>query len=98
MCSSGFKCCTHVQRENALRVEWCLEWLANKAGVRNRLDRVYEVEALIRELSIHKDGRGPTFHQAKEFLSTTVYDHSIGTRYGITLPLILYFFLMLSSF
>lgn len=68
------------KRDNAMRVEWCLEWLACKAGVRNRLDRVYEVEALICELSTHKDGRGPTFHQAKEFLGTTIYDHSIGTR------------------
>ena len=73
-------CSLTLQRENAERVEWCLEWLAAKAGVRNQLDRVYEVEALLCELAIYKDGRGPTFYQAKEFLSTTTYDHSIGTR------------------
>ena len=64
-------------------MEWCLEWLASKAGIRNRLDRVYEVEALLCELSSHIDGRGPTIHQAKDFLGTTVYDHSMGTRYTL---------------
>ncbi|CAI8040592.1 Protein maelstrom homolog [Geodia barretti] len=72
-----------ASRDNALRVEWCLEWLASKAGIRNRLDRVYEVEALLCELSSHTDGRGPTIHQAKDFLGTTVYDHSMGTRYTL---------------
>ena len=71
---------THTQRDNAERVEWCLQWLADKVGVENLLHRVYEVEALLCELSAHLDGRAPTLYQAQELLKTSVYDHERGTR------------------
>ena len=71
---------THTQRDNAERVEWCLQWLADKAGVENLLHRVYEVEALLCELSAHLDGRAPTLYQAQDLLKTSVYDHERGTR------------------
>ena len=46
----------------------------------NLLHRVYEVEALLCELSAHLDGRAPTLYQAQELLKTSVYDHERGTR------------------
>ena len=61
-------------------MEWCLQWLAEKAGVSNRLDKVYEVEGLLCELSAHLDGRAPSFFEAQELLKTSVYDHERGTR------------------
>ena len=71
---------THTQREYAERTEWCLQWLANKAGVTNSLRRVYEVEALLCELAAHMDGRGPTFFQAVDYLKTSSFDHTQATR------------------
>ena len=46
----------------------------------NRLGKVYEVEALLCELSGHLDGKPQSHFQAEEMLKTSVYDHDKGTR------------------
>ncbi len=60
--------------------EWSLGWLADKAGVLNRLKKVYEIEALIELLSGHLDGKPMSFFQISELLNTSVYDYEGGTR------------------
>ncbi len=73
--------CPSHQRDHAERVEWSLQWLADKAGSVNMITRVYEVEGLFCELYAHLgEAAVLTFYQTQEYLKTSVYDHEAGTR------------------
>ncbi len=62
-------------------VEWCLQWLADTAGVTNRIGHVYEVEALISQLVSHSE-RNQTVSPflVEELMKTSSYDHDLNTR------------------
>ena len=47
----------------------------------NRLTKLYEVEALLCELSGHLDGKPMSHFRADELLKTSVYDYEADTRY-----------------
>ena len=68
------------QRGNAERAEWCLQWLADHAGVDNRFSKVYELEALMSELSGHLDGKHTSIYKAADQLNTSAYDYEPGIK------------------
>ena len=69
-----------LQKGSAERAEWCLQWLADHAGVENRFTKVYEIEALISELSGHLDGRHTSVFKAADQLKTSSYDYDPGIK------------------
>lgn len=63
------------------RVEWSLQWLADKAGVTNRINRVYDLETLIGELVSHSNaGTMISPFAVEDLLKTSSYDHDSCTR------------------
>lgn len=69
------------QREFVECVEWSLQWLADRAGVTNRITRVYELESLIGELVSHSDADVTVSpFVVEEMLKTSTYEHDSCTR------------------
>ena len=68
-----------LQRHAVDRVKWSLEWLADKAGVDNRISCVYEVENLLGQLTAHADSPKSPF-VIEDLLKTSSYDHDECTR------------------
>ncbi|XP_070556218.1 protein maelstrom homolog isoform X2 [Ptychodera flava] len=62
------------------KVDWSLDWLAYKAGVDNKLDKVYELEGLVCDLFQHGSAPAPSKHMAHELLTTSVFDYERDTR------------------
>lgn len=69
-----------LQRGCAERAEWCLQWLADKAGASSHLTTVYELEALMCELSGHLDGKPTSIYKAADQLKTSAYDYEPGIK------------------
>lgn len=69
-----------LQREFVERAEWSLQWLADNAGVTNRLRRVYVLEDLISALVVHSDSKVISPFVVEEMLKTSNYDHDTDTR------------------
>ena len=64
-----------LQGVSAERAEWCLQWLADRAGVENRFTKVYVIEALMSQLSGHLDGKYTSTFKAADQLKTSSYDY-----------------------
>lgn len=67
------------QRSFVDRVRWSFQWLAESAGVTNRISRVYKVENLIGQLAVHA-GSPTSPYVIDNLLSTSNYDHDACTR------------------
>jgi len=65
------------------QVRWSLEWLADCAGVNNRILAVYEVENLLGQLTAHANSPKSPFAIA-DLLKTSSYDHDACTRLAAT--------------
>ena len=62
-------------------VQWSLQWLADRAGVSNRINHVYKVESLISELVSHIGSKHEiSSFEVDELLKTSSYDHDSNTR------------------
>ncbi len=58
-----------------------MQWLADIAGVTNRITRVYEVESLVGQLVLHSDGKMEISpFVVEELLRTSNYEHDSCTR------------------
>ncbi|XP_022103186.1 protein maelstrom homolog [Acanthaster planci] len=67
-----------LQRRN--EVEGCLRWLSDRAGVPNRLGKVYEMEVLLCELFVHGGAKPPSHSGCTNLLTTSTFDYEADTR------------------
>ena len=63
-------------------MKWSLEWLADSAGVSNRIQEVYEVENLLGQLTAHANCPKSPF-AIDDLLKTSSYDHDSCTRWAL---------------
>ncbi|XP_042190658.1 protein maelstrom homolog isoform X2 [Callorhinchus milii] len=61
------------------RVDWCLNWLASKAGTINPV-KVYELEELIVKLYEHKLMQTPSKTRVERMMDVIVWDYAPNTR------------------
>ena len=63
-------------------MEWSLQWLADNAGVTNRITCVYDLETLLSEMVALKKA-GMSRGMVEDLLSTSNYERDSYTRYSV---------------
>ncbi|XP_018101335.1 protein maelstrom homolog isoform X1 [Xenopus laevis] len=69
----------YTKANDIYRVDWCLQWLANKAGMENHF-QVHEVEGLIIKFYQDKLKEEPSRPSVSRLLDTVQWDYSSNTR------------------
>ena len=61
-----------------------MQWLADSAGVTNRITRVYELDHLLSQLILHSESeKAVSSFVVEELLKTSSYQHDACTRSGV---------------